>query len=160
MADCGFLNTCGWFRYRAAAIIIEDGHILMVKNEKDPYYYSVGGGVHQNETAEAAVCREVLEETGVEYEIERLAYIHENFFLGTEDLEGVPCHEVALYFLMKPRGTRELPSNKSYGIHGDREHMVWLPIKDFSNFYAYPSFFADKLLNMKEAVEHIVTREY
>lgn len=32
------------------------------------------------ETAEDAVKREVLEETGVAYEADRLAFIHENFF--------------------------------------------------------------------------------
>lgn len=32
------------------------------------------------ETAEDAVVREVYEETGVRYEIDRLAVIHENFF--------------------------------------------------------------------------------
>ena len=32
------------------------------------------------ETAEDAVVREVFEETGVKYEIDHLAVIHENFF--------------------------------------------------------------------------------
>lgn len=32
------------------------------------------------ETAEQAVIREVYEETGIMYQIERLAFIHENFF--------------------------------------------------------------------------------
>lgn len=41
-----------------------------------------GGGVHMNETAEDAVIREVFEETGVHYEVVRLAVIHENFFDG------------------------------------------------------------------------------
>lgn len=35
------------------------------------------------ETAEDAVRREVREETGVDYEIERLAVVHENFFDNT-----------------------------------------------------------------------------
>ena len=32
------------------------------------------------ESAESAVLQEVFEETGIHYEIERLAMIHENFF--------------------------------------------------------------------------------
>jgi hypothetical protein len=55
--DCGFTNEEGWFRFRAAAIIIEDGCVLMANNELAPYYYSVGGGVHLHETAEEAVKR-------------------------------------------------------------------------------------------------------
>ena len=155
--DCGFKNGNGWFRYRAAAIIIEDGHVLFVKNQVDPYYYSVGGGVHLGEKAEDAVKREVLEETGVVYEVDRLAFIHENFFEGSGTLEGIKCHEISFYFLMKSRGTKELASN-SYS-QGVQEFMHWLPINKLKDYVAYPTFFADKLLNLSENVEHIVTCE-
>ncbi len=69
MYDCGFTRDKNWFRYRAAAIIIEDNCVLFVGNSNEDYYYSVGGGVHMGETAEEAVLREVYEETGVHYEI-------------------------------------------------------------------------------------------
>ncbi|MGV8982609.1 NUDIX hydrolase [Clostridium sp.] len=155
--DCGFENGNGWFRYRAAAIIIEDGHVLFAKNEVDPYYYSIGGGVHLGEKAEDAVKREVFEETGIAYEVDRLAFIHENFFEGSGTLDGMKCHEISFYFLMKSRGTKELDSN-SYS-QGVREYMHWLPIYKLKDYVAYPSFFADKLLNLRDSVEHIVTCE-
>jgi len=155
--DCGLKKDNGWFRYRAGAIIIENGHVLFVKNEVDDYYYSVGGGVHLGEKAEDAVKREVFEETGVEYEIERLAFIHENFFDGTGSLEVLKCHEIAFYFLMKPRGSQELNSN-SYS-QGGREYMHWLPIEKLGDYLAYPSFFAEKLKCISNTVEHIVTDE-
>lgn len=153
--DCGFSKENNWFRYRASAIIIENECVLFAKNELDNYYYSIGGGVHVGEDAESAVKREVLEETGVEYEIERLAFIHENFFDGSGNLDGLKCHEISLYFLMKPRGTQELNSN-SY-TQGVRENMCWLPIKNLKNYEAYPSFFADELSSIKENIKHIVT---
>ncbi len=155
--DCGFDNGDMWFRYRAAAIIIEDGCVLFAKNELDPYYYSIGGGVHLGEKAEDAVKREVFEETGIAYEVVRLAFIHENFFNGSGTFDGLKCHEITFYFLMKSRGTRVLNSN-SYS-QGVREYMHWLPIDNLSNYVAYPSFFTDNLLNMKNTVEHIVTCE-
>ena len=99
--DCGFVSGDFWFRYRAAAVIIEEGHVLFAKNDLDSYYYSIGGGVHLGEKAEDAVIREVFEETGIEYEIDRLAFIHENFFAGSGTLNGLKCHEIAFYFLMK-----------------------------------------------------------
>lgn len=85
--DCGFKKGNKWFRYRAAAIIVEDDCVLFAGNEVDDYYYSIGGGVHLGETSEEAVKREVFEETGVSYEIDHLAVIHENFFIGSSDLE-------------------------------------------------------------------------
>lgn len=82
--DRCFTKENKWFRYRVGAIIIENNCVLMAKNDLDTYYYSVGGGVHHGKTAEDAVKREVFEETGVHYEIQRLAFIHENFFVVTK----------------------------------------------------------------------------
>ena len=63
--DCGFTKGNRWFRYRAAAVIVEDGCVLFAENDRDNYLYSVGGAVKMGETAEEAVQREVFEETGV-----------------------------------------------------------------------------------------------
>lgn len=122
--DCGFTKENKWFRYRAAAIIVED-----------------------------AVKREVFEETGVAYDIDRLAVIHENFFdenKGT--LAGLDCHEVCFYYLMKPRGTQELHSNST--TFGVKENMYWIPINELDNYKAFPTFMKDYLCR-----EHIVTDE-
>ena len=91
------------FRLRAAAIIIEDNHILFATNSSENYYYSIGGAINLGETAENAVKREVLEETGIAYEIDRLAFVQENFFKRNDGmLKGLICHEITFYFLMKP----------------------------------------------------------
>ena len=46
MIDCGFIKENRWFRYRAAAIIVENDCALSACNETDDYFYSIGGGVH------------------------------------------------------------------------------------------------------------------
>ncbi len=153
--DCCFTNGDDWFRYRATAIIIENGAVLLASNDKSDYYYSVGGGVHMGETAEEAVVREVFEETGVMYEVDHLAFIHENFFDGDGITEGKKCHEVAFYFLMKPRGTQELNSN-SYCPEG-KEYMNWIPISELNNHKFFPTFFKDKLINISNQIQHIVS---
>lgn len=158
MFDCGFTKENNWFRYRSGAIIVEKGCVLLVGNANEDYLYSVGGGVHHGETAENAVKREVYEETGVHYEIERLAVIHENFFnenMGT--LKGKECHEISFYFLMKPRGTQELHSN-SYTF-GVKEEMHWIPIEELDKYKAFPSFLKEYLSKEHSRIEHIVTDE-
>lgn len=158
MYDCGFTKENNWFRYRAAAIIIENGCVLFAGNEREDYLYSIGGGVHMGETAEAAVLREVFEETGVQYEIDRLAVIHENFFGdNTGTLKGLNCHEISLYFLMKSRGTQELNSNST--THGVKEEMYWIPICDLDKYKAFPTFLKDYLSKEHTGIEHIVTDE-
>ena len=159
MIDCGFTNQNRWFRYRAAAIIVEEGCVLFACNECDDYLYSIGGGVHHGESAEAAVLREVFEETGVRYEIDRLAVIHENFFDESGgSLQGMNCHELSFYFLMKPRGTRALHSN-STTLGGLKEEMRWISLGDLDKYKAYPTFLKDYLSREHKGIEHIVTDE-
>ena len=56
--DCCFEQNGFWVRYRAAAIIIEEGCVLMAYSPQDNYYYSIGGGVHLGETSREAAARE------------------------------------------------------------------------------------------------------
>ena len=84
-------------------IILKDGKFLMAGNDRDDYLYSVGGRLQFGETAEEAVVREVEEETGRRLEVDRLGFVHENYFYG--DVPGVNAgklvYEVSLFFYMK-----------------------------------------------------------
>ncbi len=159
--DCCFTRDNNWFRFRAAAIIVEEGCVLFMSNGVDNYCYSVGGGVHMGEAAEDAVKREVFEETGVHYEIDRLAVIHENFFNQSEgSLKGLCCHEVALYYLMKPIGRRVFDSH-NLSIFGTEEKLVWIPVDELGkgDIKTFPEFMKDYLAKMPEGVVHIVSKE-
>ena len=94
--DGGVLNV------RAGAIILKDGKVLMVGNDRTDYLYSVGGRIKFGESAEEAVMREVLEETGVEMEVDSLGFVHENFFYGDGPTNsGKVIYELSFYFYMK-----------------------------------------------------------
>ena len=157
--DCCFQNKNGQrFRLRAAGIIIENDCVLAATNEIENYYYSIGGAILLEETAEEAVLREVLEETGISYEVDRLAFIHENFFKRNDGmLKGLSCHEITFYFLMKPKGNQVLNSN-SY-TNGVREVLKWIPIKKLTEYELYPTFFKEKLTKLPPYTEHIITKQ-
>lgn len=156
--NCAIIDDKKAFRYRAAAIIVEDGCVMFARNEVDDYYYSVGGAVHMGETSEEAVKREVFEETGLNYEVDRLAVIHENFFIGTSGLKGVDFHEVTFYYIMKPMGKRDFTS-KSTTMSGVKETMHWVSIDELDKFKAYPTFMKEFLRSEHNGVEHIITDE-
>lgn len=58
-------NATCYSRPSARAIIIQDGKVAMVHSRKYDYYKFPGGGIEQKEQKEAALIREVLEETGL-----------------------------------------------------------------------------------------------
>ena len=159
--DCCYQVGKNWFRYRAAAIIIEDGCLLAVTNPTSPYYYSVGGVVHMNEKSEDCVLREVVEETGIPYEIDRLAVVCENLFNGKEDsLDGFNCHVLEFYYLMKSRGSKDVHS-ESYGWNNAKEELVWIPIEKLPETNIKPDFLKTRIPEIlkNSGVLHIVNDE-
>ncbi|MBS4539585.1 NUDIX domain-containing protein [Clostridium sp. D2Q-11] len=154
--DCTFKTEKGKFNYRVGAIIIHDNKVLMVKSSSSPYYYSVGGRVHLHESMEEAIRREVYEETGISFEIDRMGYIHENFFIL--DPTGEEYHELSMYYYMKPIEDYSL-INKSLTEDGIEESLEWIPLNDIENYNIYPSFFKDEKLLSNEGIIHVVDRE-
>lgn len=153
--ECAYSTGVKQFRMRAAGVIIEDGCVLFIGNPSDDYLYSVGGAVRLGETAEHAAEREVFEETGIRYEIDRLAVIHECFFTVSG---GTECHEVCFYFLMKPKGMK-MEGTAAYNSFGEREDMHWIPIDELGKVRAFPAFLKDYVKEMPEGIRHIVEDE-
>ena len=159
--DCCFDEDGRWFRYRAGAIILDAGRVLMSCNEAEPYYYSIGGGVRHMETAETAVQREVREEIGLDLPVDRLAFIHENFFSGstTSGLAGKDCHELTFYFLMAFEPSL-LPVAPTTVTNGVREWFEWVALSEYGHGrVAYPTFFATELAALGQEPKWITTRE-
>ena len=104
---------------------MEEGSVLFVRSSGCDYLYTVGGGVHVNETSEECIKREVLEETGVPYEIDHLAVVCENFFtVQNGAFEKLHCHCLEFYFIMKSRGSKKLGDVISINADGCKEVMT------------------------------------
>lgn len=152
--NIAFKANQGCFTYRVAAIIIKGNKLLMAKHEDYPCFYTVGGKVRINETSEEAVIREAYEETGIEFQIDRLSFIQERFF----EVAGEHHHEIVFYFLMKENTSIDLFC-KSFTDQGSKESLHWLPIECLDNTYIIPEFFKTKLVDNIVGIEHIVSKE-
>ena len=148
--DYGILNI------RVGAIIIKDGKILMVGNDRADYLYTVGGRIKFGETAEEAIIREVYEETGVTMQVDRLGFVHENYFIGdSKSNMGKLIYEISFYFYMSvPNGFA--PVSKSFTEDNCKEFLHWVDINTDTKMF--PAFFKTELSNPTQSVKHFVTK--
>lgn len=149
--DDGILNI------RVGAIIMKGGKVLMVGNERANYLYSVGGRIKFGETAEEAVVREVLEETGVKMEVDRLGFIHENYFYGDAPTNrGKLIYEISFFFYMKVPSDFA-PISESFTEDSRKEHLKWVSLDE--DIRMYPDFFRTELKNPLDTVKHFIKDE-
>ncbi len=141
----------GLISIRVGAIIMKNGRLLMAHNDRDDYLYTVGGRVKFGETAEEAVIREVMEETGVRLETERLGFINENYFYGDAPTNmGKLIYEIGYYFYMKVPDDFE-PVSRDFMEGSVTEHLVWASPDD--DITMYPTFFKTELKDRHEGVK-------
>ena len=150
-AGKGFVNV------RVGAIIQKGEAFLMVGNDREDYCYSVGGRIQFGETAEEAVIREVYEETGIRMEVDRLGFVHENYFYGdAESNLGKLIYEISFFFYMKVPEDFE-PKCSSFTEDDHQEFLKWIAPDDPIKFY--PEFFRTELLHPVNEVKHFLTDE-
>ncbi|NEB92284.1 NUDIX domain-containing protein [Streptomyces bauhiniae] len=84
----------------------EDGRLLAIRRADNGARQLPGGILELDETPEAGVVREVMEETGIHVEVDELIIVHKN----------LPCGIVALVFRCKPSGGTERTSSESTAV--------------------------------------------
>ena len=148
----------GYINVRVGAIIMKDGKVLMAGSKIRPeYLYTVGGRVQFGETSEEAVIREVFEETGVHMEVDRLGFIHENYFYGDcEPKVNKLIYEISYFYYMKvPEGFD--PISETFMEGENEEFLKWIRPDDPIKYY--PEFFREELLKPEKGIKHFVTDE-
>lgn len=150
--DIDFKTSSGNFSLRSAALVIRDNRLLVAKNDKFDCFYIVGGGIHEDESSDKAVIRELYEETGYLFEIDKLIYIQERFY----KVGNIRHHEVVFFYLMK--GTDIELQN---GINTDQlnEKLYWIPIEKLENINLVPAFLKIAVKNISSEITHIVSYE-
>ena len=146
--DITFKTEDGKFNYRVCAMMLHDGKILAMHDQRSPYFYLPGGRVAIGETAEQAVIREVQEELHITPKILRPLWLNQAFF--TEEVDKQKYHELCIYFLMDIAETDILSRGARFtSKEGNRTHTFeWLPYERLKDEYFYPLF-------LKEAIFHL-----
>ena len=136
------------FNYRVCAMMINNGKILTMKDDRSPYYYLPGGRVKIGETAEQTVIREIREELNITAEIERPLWLNQAFF--TEDVDDLNYHELCIYFLMDFSKTDLLSRGEQFTSNeGRRTHIFqWLEFDRLKDEYFYPLFLKKEIFDL------------
>lgn len=148
--DISFQAANGKFNYRVCAILLADGKILAMRDERSPYFYLPGGRVKLGETAEDAILREVEEELGITARISRPLWLNQGFF--QEDVDGLRYHEICIYFLVDISDTGLLSRGDCFvrqeGVH--RHSFEWLKYERLEHEYFYPIFLKKKIFDLPQ----------
>ena len=89
--------------------------------------------------------------------IDRLGFIHENFFQGDSLVKkGNLVHEMSFFFFMKVPDDFE-PVSNSFTEDGNKEYLKWITVDEPQKFY--PEFFRTELMQHSNSVKHFVTRD-
>jgi 8-oxo-dGTP pyrophosphatase MutT (NUDIX family) len=141
------------FNFRAAAVIIDDGYVLLHQAAHENFWSLPGGRVEAGEPS-AAIARELTEELGpaCEAQVRRLLWVAENFFR----YEGEQYHGLGMYYLVTLGASCPyLAKDRAYdGIEDDlplyegepmRLIFQWFPLDSLASAPLYPSFLRTRL---------------
>ena len=118
-------DTPFYTRPGSYAVFFNDQSLAgMVRNDNG-HYFLAGGGIDPGETKEAAIIREVAEETGLLVEVESYLGVAAEYFYSPGNQLYV--NKVGHFFLVKPIGF-----DSSLKIEDDHT-LLWLPVEE-----AYP----------------------
>jgi ADP-ribose pyrophosphatase YjhB (NUDIX family) len=153
-----FARYSGRVRVRAAALVVRDGSLLLVK-QKVPtrdnlIWLPLGGGLQLGETAETALVREVKEETGITVIPESLRYVHE--FIQP------PFHSIELYYLSGFKSGSLVTGNDPEH-HPARqliEEVKWISLQEAASIDLFPEFLLEEIKKdtlFKKEISHFRT---
>jgi nucleoside triphosphatase len=118
----------------AYAIVMRNGKILLLKMRHTGKYHLPGGGINVGERIEAALKRELREETGIEIGTTRFAHFEEFFFYY--DPSGKAYHGLFFFYICRAKTFGLLRDDKVDDESAERPRWVdirGLQAKDFQS---------------------------
>lgn len=107
------MNNTPLHSVSVAGVTLDSGRVLLIKRRDNGQWQAPGGVLELDETVEEGVIREVLEETGVRVEVERLTGVYKNMCRGV----------VALVFRCQAVSGEAAPSEEA-------SEVAWVPVEE------------------------------
>ncbi|CAG0961898.1 ADP-ribose pyrophosphatase [Phycisphaerales bacterium] len=127
----------------ARGILFHEEHVLLCRSLKGGYSYLPGGHVDFGESAQAALRREFLEETGLSVRVLACALIHENVFRQAGRLR----HEFNVVFHVEHVGPPNPPGTGPNPVPSLEPKIAfdWVPLASLKSCDVRPSQHAEWL---------------
>ena len=152
--DAVFKMENAVFNYRAAGILIEDGHVLLHKQTADEHWALPGGRVKVLEDSKTGLAREILEELGLSIQVSDLLWTTENFFEHNQS----QFHEIGFYYRIFSKNAIQLRKDAFHGLEGNRLTFQWIPLTDLEHLALYPEFLKSGLQDLPQIPQHLIIR--
>ncbi|MDE7454760.1 MAG: NUDIX domain-containing protein [Clostridia bacterium] len=140
--DLTLLTTEGKLNIRVAAVILNEGKILVEQGLRANYSVCPGGRVKFGETAEQAIERELTEELGEKPCVIRPLYVYQNFF----DIDGYKCHELCFFFLVEV--VQSICEKQSMNNLNGTSSFRWVDVAELPNMMFYPTVLKQSVNNL------------
>lgn len=121
------------FNFRVAGIAVLNGKLLLHKTAEDHFWSLPGGRCDMFEFSKETLQREMVEETGQEVEVQKMAWIVENFF----EYRGIRHHEIGFYYRMRFTGL----THQDDFVFQDGDNTLlyrWIPVSEVDYVPVYP----------------------
>jgi ADP-ribose pyrophosphatase YjhB (NUDIX family) len=143
------------FNFRTAAVLAQDGHVLLHTMEDSDYWILPGGRVELGETSIGALQREMREELGQEIQVGRLLWVAESLLRDGRHL----THGLGFYYaisLVDPSSF--IAPGETYRTRdsGVRLTFAWHPLDRLDQITIYPPFLRQGLPALPEQTQHIL----
>jgi 8-oxo-dGTP pyrophosphatase MutT (NUDIX family) len=150
--DISFQADGAAFNYRVAAIIVNDGRLLVMQDEGILHDYLPGGRVHLGESAGAALLRELQEELDIPLPPHHLVFMAESFFT----LEDTRYHEMALYHLMEAPPELLARGEAFTRVEGSEvHHFRWVKFEELRELSFFPIFLKERIFSLPDSPEFV-----
>ena len=142
------------FKFRVAGIVIKNNKILFVDMDDSGFLCLPGGYVELSETTEQACLRELKEEIGICFKIDKYCGVIENFYKNKHNRK---VHEISFYYTVS--SVDEVMIDDFTLIENDKGRKIklnfkWINIDDIDKFDIRPQLLKNNLF-----FNHLVINE-